>query len=128
MELALVLFAPTIVSISLRTASAAFPKKPGKSLSAIPRNLSTRLHSVEAPLDLQSSHCKKDPSELFHSLGEACTSLGIEEFDAYGDFQLGEIHEFWSYQLRLTLNDFFHPSDFLSQIKTAQHFDSLRMK
>jgi len=41
---------------------------------------------VSSMIDLQSQHAQSTPSQTLNSLASACTSLGIESFDVYGDF------------------------------------------
>lgn len=86
-NVALILFIKTI-ALATSAAFAGTPYRRNLPNTVYRRKASTCWNSVGASLDLQSSHHKETPSDTFHSLGNACETLGIEEFDSYGDFLL----------------------------------------
>ena len=51
--------------------------------SPTPTKISSQHSSV---IDLQSQHVVSSPVETFNSLASSCTSIGIDSFDVYGDF------------------------------------------
>mmetsp|Transcript_38090 Transcript_38090/g.55932 ORF Transcript_38090/g.55932 Transcript_38090/m.55932 type:complete len:139 (+) Transcript_38090:124-540(+) len=41
-------------------------------------------------IDLQPPHFRRSPAEVMESITNACTTLGVQSFDVYGDFTKGK--------------------------------------